>query len=1225
MTDRPRNVAHQDPGTEVSDHEMSDHDTPTDESRADQLFRFVQARDPEALKRWVQAYSAEGDVGAGTSSDEMRDAPDRTELPESEQARNSEQANSQEAVNKVPPGEAASDEVFSSQMELGPGSPCGPFHIERKLGRGGMGNVYLATRADDLDLQVALKTLNTWNPKMMSLFRKECKILSGLQHTNIAHLIDAGVLPSGQPWLAMEYVAGQTLDVYLAKHDLDLKDRLQLFLKICDALSHAHQHMVIHRDLKPRNIMVGPEGEPKLLDFDIAAVLNPDTGEQQTVTALSTPMMTPEYASPEQVNGQRLSAASDVYSLGVLFYEMLTGQRPYRMNPRNLARVMHAVNEAPITRPSRVRGKEGEATGRFTRQLRGDLDTIALKALERDLKRRYASVEAFAADVRAYLRGLPIEARPATTLYRFRKFVLRNPWPLSLASGLVLFLVVFSVYAAHQQRVISREKRTAEHVTDFLVSMFEQTDPNLSKNREVSAFEVMENGRRQLETGLIDEPEVKVRLMATMGKVYRALGHLEQSQALFESAVEKSILEAEQSLLIELELIRTLQLRGNYKTASTRLDVLEQRWAKTPNSITLMRINQAQGRLWFLRGNYIKSKAAYDIPPEHLTKLPIEEQLTFRQERAELESAFGNYQKSVNDLIALLKIKQELYGKHHLEVAVTYALLGTQYTQLGDHERAIDSFNLAELVINHLFENQHPYLINIQTERAVLFRETGNYSAAKSEAQIALEKAREVFGSKHPLIANNIAELSGLYKYLGDINSSEALRRESLRMYRDLYGETHKKVAEALKELAKLHQEKGEYLVAESLFHQALSIDYQTFGKRHPYTANRMDAFAGLLHEMGEYDKAETMFRHSLEIFRETLGEYHPDTAVTLHNLAAMVRDRGDYVNAEKLFADSVLAMKIAFHDTHPHYATTLGNFAKTYLYNGNYKKAETLYYQSLSIRQNLFKSNHPRIANCLRDLGILNYYLGNYQQSKSLLNSAVNTYQKTLGANHKKLILCNKFLGRLYHSTNNLTRAEYHFRQALKHGLLLPKNRNIELISVQAALANLLSQSSQISKAKSTIRKIEAQITQPQNPLLIQEVYHVKARLLIKQKQLQEAENRYRDVLTKRREILRPKHPLIADTLIDLSDLLADMGQSEEALPMIEEAATIYADCLPPEHEFHQVANSIKGHILHGLGQQDQAQSLLRAAHQALADRMGEDHYLTLDAKKRLERRQTD
>ncbi|QTD48556.1 serine/threonine-protein kinase [Sulfidibacter corallicola] len=1204
---------------------MSDNDVPTDESRADQLFRFVEARDPEVLKRWMQAYTAEGRVDAGTSSDETNDTANPIESTEDDQAKSSKQAKDPTPENEVPPGGAAPGEVFSSQMELGPGSPCGPFRIERKLGRGGMGNVYLATRADDLDLQVALKTLNTWNPKMMSLFRKECKILSGLQHTNIAHLIDAGVLPSGQPWLAMEYVAGQTLDVYLAKHDLDLKDRLQLFLKICDALSHAHQHMVIHRDLKPRNIMVSPEGEPKLLDFGIAAVLNPDTGEQQTVTALSTPMMTPEYASPEQVNGQRLSAASDVYSLGVLFYEMLTGQRPYRMNPRNLARVMRAVNESPITRPSRVRGKEGETTGRFTRQLRGDLDTIALKALERDLKRRYASVEAFAADVRAYLRGLPIEARPATTLYRFRKFVLRNPWPLSLASGLVLFLVVFSVYAAHQQRMISREKRTAEHVTDFLVSMFEQTDPNLSKNREVSAFEVMENGRRQLETGLIDEPEVKVRLMATMGKVYFALGHQDQGIELLEEASQQVKSDTEEAFFIESELIRKLQLHGDYSASEKRLKTWVDRQVKNLNKFSRTRLALMRAHQLFLTGKPIEAAEVFEKLSPHIVELPTREQCLIRQAYADVLANLGQYHKAVHELSRLIDTLTEIYGDHHSYTATAYCSRGTFSIWLGNYNQA-ETDLLASIEINqHLFGEQNPHQIEAYFQYSYLHIFRGDYAAAENMLLKTKSLTENHLSEENHYTAKVLSGMGTLAKYRGNYQKAKDLHAQSLTMYRNIYGDFHIGIANNLDALAQIARRQGEYNKAQVYYHQALNIDKKLYGEHHIHFANRLNNLGKLFLDKMDFASAEPLLKKSLALSEKIFESNNYYISSKRNDLAYLYKQKRNYQTSSILFRQTLTEFKKHFGEHHPHVATVQANIAKVLFSNGYYNESKEWILKALHTRQQTQKSHHPHfIYNSLILSDILNA-AGSYHKARLRITKAAQTIRDSDNQDPISAFRIQRSLGKSAHFLGKLNKAEFHFQKSFLLAQDILQHNDHQVMSIQLNLATVLIIRGQILEPESHLKKVYANAKDSQDPLLLPEINHQQARLLCLKGDQKNAASLFHDVLTKRREILRPKHPLIANTLIDLSDLLADMGQHEEALPMIEEAATIYADCLPPEHEFHQVANSIKGHILHGLGQQDQAQSLLRAAQQALADRMGEDHYLTLDAKKRLERRQTD
>ena len=350
----------------------------------------------------------------------------------------------------------------------------GPYRIVGELGRGGMGTVYLAVcGGEEFQKRVALKVLKRGmdTDAIVQRFRNERQILASLEHPFISALLDGGTTPDGLPYFALEFVDGKTIDEYCDSHRLDTVARLHLFRKICTAVQHAHQNLIIHCDIKPANVLVTADGTPKLLDFGIAKLLNPAAGATVALTLDGSPLMTPEYASPEQVRGGTVTTATDVYSLGVLLYELLAGRRPYQLTSRTPHEIARVVCEAVPERPSTAvtRPAEGRTTvdpQRLRRRLAGDLDNIVLKALSKEPSRRYASVDQFSEDVRRHLEGLPVLARRDTIGYRFTKFVHRNRTAVAAAALLVLALVTGIITTAWQARIASRERARAEQRFD---------------------------------------------------------------------------------------------------------------------------------------------------------------------------------------------------------------------------------------------------------------------------------------------------------------------------------------------------------------------------------------------------------------------------------------------------------------------------------------------------------------------------------------------------------------------------------------------------------------------------------------------------------------------------------------------------------------------------------------------------------------------------------------
>lgn len=439
-----------------------------------------------------------------------------------------------------------------------PGSRVGPYVLEALVGQGGMGAVWRARRADGaLNRIVALKlpAMASGRPDFRDRAARERDILATLEHPRIARLYDAGVSSDGHPYLAMEYVEGQSLPEYCAANRLSLRGRLNLFLQVLDAVQYAHSHLILHRDLKPSNILVRPTGEACLLDFGIAKLMDTSDSGPLEVTQFPDRLLTPVYASPEQLTGESLTVGSDIYSLGVLLYELLTGQRPYRLPRQSMAAVEAAVLESDAERPSQadIRPEVAEQVGglgvvRLRRELAGDLDTIILHALRKTASQRYPTAGAFAEDLQRYLGGEPVLARPDSALYRIGKFIRRHRYAASsILVGLLSLLLAtaLSLRAAHVARVqetIARQEATrAEAVQDFLLDIFRtnthlQADP--LKARQTTARELLDLGAAKVSDRLRNTPEAAAEVMMTLGDMYTQMGLNEQAGQLRLQRVE---------------------------------------------------------------------------------------------------------------------------------------------------------------------------------------------------------------------------------------------------------------------------------------------------------------------------------------------------------------------------------------------------------------------------------------------------------------------------------------------------------------------------------------------------------------------------------------------------------------------------------------------------------------------------------------------------------------
>ncbi|MGH8172115.1 MAG: protein kinase domain-containing protein, partial [Rhodanobacteraceae bacterium] len=412
----------------------------------------------------------------------------------------------------------------------------GPWRIIRELGAGGMGRVFLAERCDgEYEQHVALKLIRGELVSNASLARfvRERSILARLDHPGIATLVDGGVEDGGRPWFAMQLVDGQPLPEYCRELHLGIEARLRLLIAACDAVAYAHRQLVVHCDLKPSNVLVDRRGQPRLLDFGIARLLEAD-GTPGSSTQTQARAMTPGYAAPEQLTGKPISVASDVYALGAMLYELLTGQRPYSASEESPAAVAVAQLRSEARHMSRVAASSMPFP---SRRLRGDLDLIAARALRYDPAQRYAGADAFADDLRRYLDGRPIAARRGGTAYRVRRFIARHRIAVSLAALAIAGLIGATAFAWMQMRDARGQAARAEVVRRFLVGVFDQASPDENKGQPITARQLLEKGEGRLDEALRRQPDLDADITALLGQLYIDVSDFDRAEVLLKRAL----------------------------------------------------------------------------------------------------------------------------------------------------------------------------------------------------------------------------------------------------------------------------------------------------------------------------------------------------------------------------------------------------------------------------------------------------------------------------------------------------------------------------------------------------------------------------------------------------------------------------------------------------------------------------------------------------------------
>ena len=796
------------------------------------------------------------------------------------------------------------------------GRRLGPYAVERKLGEGGMSTVYLAVRADEeYRQQVAIKVFGYGADRadLVERFRAERQILASLDHPNIARLLDGGTTEDGLPYLVMEYVDGAPIDRYCDERGLGLDERIDLFRQVCAAVQYAHQNLVVHRDIKPSNILVTADGVPHLLDFGIAKLLDGSAlPPAAAATTTGRRLMTPHYASPEQVEGRPVNTATDVYSLGVLLYVLLTGRLPYRLEAERVDAVERAVVEQEPERPSAA-----AALPSLARRLAGDLDNIVLTALRKEPARRYASVELLAEDLRRHRTGLPVLARPATVGYRVGKFVGRHRLGVGAAAlfalvilGLAATMTVQAVRLARQRDEIQRERDKAVRVAEFLEEIFSAADPAQAQGETVTAREILDRGAGKITAELADQPELEAALAAVIGRAYGGLGLYDRAQPLLERslALRRRVFGAAHP-----EVAETLHELGLLHWARGELDPAEAtlREALAMRRTLLGGTDPAVAETLNALGLVLVSKARFDAAEPLLREA--------------------------------LAINRKHYGNDHEEVGSNLVNLGLLMKQKGDLVAAEALYREGLAIFRRLFGAAHPQIVIQLNNLAVLQFERGDFAAAEASYREMLPVAHRVYGREHPQVALYLHNLAAVLSWRGKHDEAERLERESLGMRRKLLGGEHEQVAMGLNMLARILEEKGELARSRPLYEESLRICRQAFGEEHPRVGTALANLANLLAQQGDPAAAEPLARQALAIRRRTLGEAHADVGSSLMLLGSLRLARGAPEQAEPLLRQGLGVLQAALSDSHWRTAEAQSQLGECLAARGKTAEAEPL------------------------------------------------------------------------------------------------------------------------------------------------------------------------------------------------------------------------------------------------------------------------------------------
>jgi eukaryotic-like serine/threonine-protein kinase len=768
------------------------------------------------------------------------------------------------------------------------GKQIGPYRIVDELGYGGMGIVFRAERTDgEFEQKVALKLLRTGftSDEQIRRFRIERQILATLTHEYIARLYDGGITNDGQPYFVMEYVEGLPIDEYCNTHNLNIPERLRLFLNVCDAVQFAHRKLIVHRDLKPSNILVTNEGTVKLLDFGIAKVLNAGEmfGESKQETQTGLLPLTPAYASPEQVLGEPITTSSDIYQLGIILYELLTGVRPYEVTGRTPGEIERIICDEEPTKPSTVLTKRDSssvsrlrrtASGQLHHLLRGELDTIVMMLLHKEPDRRYNSAEQLAADIKRYLGGKPVSAYPDSWIYRTRKFVRRHGLTVAAVSIIILLLIGYGITITwHSQRTqlafeqAQREAEKAEQVTSFLMGMFEANDPAEALGDTITARVLLERGIEQAEQ-LDDRPALQAQMFDIVGQVYGRLGAYDRAIDLLRHAI----------------------------------DIRNDHYGEMDDETAITKVHLA---------NNIRKTGDYDTASEILEKA--------------------------------LAIQRTVLEPDHRDIGFTLSILGGVRMAQGKLEDSEKLLRDALTIQRNEYDGDNPDIAETLNILGLLLDQKGKTDDAIPYMQEAVRIRRNLFNADDPRLAMSVNNLAMLYRMSGAYQDAEPLYREALEIKRHIFSEEHPSIAVTLNGLGLVLQDLGRTEEAEPYLREALSIRRQAFGDVHPRVAGSLNNLGNLIEDQGNLDEAAIYLREAREMFRTTVGESHPFVAYPTLGLSRILMKQNKPHEAEPYIREALSIREESLPASHWKNAESKAYLGRCLTLLGRFDEAETL------------------------------------------------------------------------------------------------------------------------------------------------------------------------------------------------------------------------------------------------------------------------------------------
>jgi len=914
------------------------------------------------------------------------------------------------------------------------GDVIGPYRLVRRLGEGGMGEVFEAEQTEPIRRRVALKVIKQGmdTRAVVARFDAERQALALMDHPCIAKVFDAGATSRGRPYFVMEYVEGEPITDFCDRRRLGTRERLELFVRVCAGVQHAHQKAVIHRDLKPSNILVGEvDGKPapKIIDFGVAKATTQRLTELTMFTELGALVGTPEYMSPEQaaLADDDIDTRTDVYALGVVLYELLVGSLPFASRELRRAgydEIRRIIREQDPPRPSTRFGSlggqatavaeaHGSAPKRLQGELRGDLDWITMKALEKERDRRYATANGLAADVERHLRNEPVAAGPPSASYRLGRLVRRNRGAFAASGALVLLLAALATTMTVQAGRLARERdRTtvqaakAERTTAFLQSMLGGITPATARGRDTKLLEeILANTARRTRAELADQPEVEAAIRSTLGTTYSALGRFPEATANLQRAdsLQTALLgPANVATLTTRRLLGVTAARaGRHAESEAQLrTVLDaaQRDLGRDDPVTLATMID----LGDLLGRAGKFKEALELDEAAVAGLgrvrqPDPEELL----RAKSVLAVAYYRaQRVDEAIALatevLTARTATLGDDH---PLTLTIKGTLAYFLEQGGRAEEAVRLHQEVVataTRIYGPDHPETIKLRNNQAVCYNGLGRFAEAEAIHRELVAVNARIFGPENPETLLSMVNLGNSLISLQRYAEAEALLDRTLEICRRALGTDHARTITTMGVLASLYNEQRRYRESAAMLGLIAGSSRRLYGDDNPATVIAYYNWGAKLQDMGDNRAAEPAFRQALALHDGAQGGDQPYVAAILNGLGKAVGVRGDAAGCDSLQAAGLAMRRRLFGNMHGEVAYSLHAMGDAHHERGDHAGALPLLRECVAIRDSVLSPDDWQRWGVRSDLGRCLVDLGRYDEAVPILESAV----KGLSAN---------------------------------------------------------------------------------------------------------------------------------------------------------------------------------------------------------------------------------